>query len=309
MYCTAIVVFSQLVGIITPAMAGTEPAPAADVAPAATAIAPPFGVSVKGEWSNPTVRDLAVQAGTRWIRSSIYWRNHEPTKGSINLSSLDGHFTEIARLGLIPIVYIAGNPDWANPNKTLDPNGSGPIRSDAYAEFGVFMRTLAARYNGTTVVNGVTLPKVDYWSLYNEVDNKWCVEYGYYDGCWGGHGGEYAQMLKTAYENIHAVNPDGKLVFGGIAAEKDPQVNGQQIFDFNINGNDFVDSVLGYMYNNWRFAYFDIFDLHLYPAFHYLWDPVWAGVGRQGNVLPPAHGQVGLQSPHSVHRRRARQQP
>ena len=243
---------------------------------------PIFGVTARGEWGDEAIRELARDAGVRWVRTSVSWASLQPQRGDVpNLSSLDAFFLEFQRLGIIPIVYITDNPLWA-ANSTC-----GPIDLVPISEFGSFMSALATRYNGTTIVDGVTLPRVDYWALYNEPDNKW-VEYKDFGGCWGNvYGGVkggvlYAQLLKVAWDAVHQANPNGQLGFGGLAAEPNPTCGvascfGQQLFNFNMAGGDFVDDVLNYVKLNQTppHTYFDFLDIHGYPAFANNWDTVF----------------------------------
>lgn len=260
---------------------------------ATPAVAPPFGVTLRGEWADNSTHQLAVDAGVRWVRSSISWAALQPERGvAPTLSVLDSSFVEFQRLGLIPIVYVSDNPAWAASTTC------GPIDRVPVSEFGAFMRAVAARYDGDADydddgdVDGPPLPEVDYWGLYNEPDNRW-AQYSEFGGCWGNAGAQYAQLLAMTWEVVHQANPNGQIGISGIAAEPNPRCDrpgclGQMLFNTNIvqgidNSTpisglpaDFVDDVLNYIVahpiaNN---SYFDFLDFHSYPAFANNWDAV-----------------------------------
>jgi len=222
--------------------------------------APPFGVAVRGEVADAAVRALVMQAGVRWVRTSVNWSAVEPSPGAYNWTAFDGHMLALGEMGVIPVVYVAGNPAWAASSRC------GPIDRVPLSDFARFVTTLAQRFNGKTVVNGRTLPAVNHWQFYNEPDNAWTSgQASGFDGCWGQAGAAYAQMLAAAWDAVHAANPQAKVVFGGIAGESVDcpagwECAGKPIFNFNIDGGDFVDDVLAYMDAHTGSRYFDIFD-------------------------------------------------
>ena len=222
--------------------------------------APPFGVAVRGEVADAAVRALVMQAGVRWVRTSVNWSAVEPSPGAYNWTAFDGHMLALGEMGVIPVVYVAGNPAWAASSRC------GPIDRVPLSDFARFVTTLAQRFNGKTVVNGRTLPAVNHWQFYNEPDNAWTSgQASGFDGCWGQAGAAYAQMLAAAWDAVHAANPQAKVVFGGVAGESVDcpagwECAGKPIFNFNIDGGDFVDDVLAYMDAHTGSRYFDIFD-------------------------------------------------
>jgi len=253
------------------------PAPPTPTPPAG-AVPLVLGVTTRGETYDPAVQQLMRQAGVRWVRTSVWWESIEPAPGQYNWTTFDNHMLTLAGIGVIPVVYVTGNPAWAASSRC------GPIDRVDLATFGRFVSALVKRYDGTTVANRRTLPKVDFWQFYNEPDNMWTsgVASGF-DGCWGKAGAQYAQMLAVAHAAAHAANPDAKVVFGGIAGEDMAcaatwECAGQPIFSFNMAGDDFVDDVLEYMAAHPGSPYFDIFDLHYYPSMHTRWDDYGAGL-------------------------------
>ena len=89
----------------------------------------------------------------------------------------------------------------------------GPIKPDALNAFGDFLFEAVSRYS---------LPpyNVTYWELGNEPDVDWNVANSAMPfGCWGDAsdpyfgGGYYAEMLKVAYPQIKAANPEARVLF------------------------------------------------------------------------------------------------
>lgn len=255
----------------------TVPAPPTPTPPAGD-VPRLLGVTTRGETYDPAVQKLMAQAGVRWVRTSVWWESIEPAPGEYTWAAFDNHMLTLAGIGVIPVVYVTANPAWAASSRC------GPIDRVDLDAFGRFVSALAKRYDGTTVVNRRTLPRVDYWQFYNEPDNRWTtgVAAGF-DGCWGEAGAQYAQMLSVAYAAVHAANPEAHVVFGGIAAEDMAcaatwECAGQAIFNFDMAGDDFTDDVLAYMAAHPDSRYFDIFDLHYYPSMHTRWDDYGAGL-------------------------------
>lgn len=265
--------------------------------PARQPAAPPFGVSVRGEIANANVRALVVQAGVRWVRSSVDWSAIEPARGAYNWAGFDGHISTLAEMGVIPVVYVSGDPAWAASSRC------GPIDKAPLSDFARFVSTLAQRYNGKTVVNGRTLPAVLYWQFYNEPDNAWTSgQASGFDGCWGGAGGAYAEMLAAAWEAVHTANPQAFVVFGGIAGESVDcpagwECAGKPIFNFDINGGDFMDDVLAYMDAHPGSPFFDVFDFHYYPAFHSRWEVYGAGISGKAAYYAGRLASWGVERP------------
>jgi hypothetical protein len=215
-----------------------------------------YGINNRDEnWNNLTVRMWMLDLGTRYIRASLNWSGYQssPTTNTpINLTGADGYLQSMTEVGMTPVVFITGAPfdvatypggpfDKVNNNTTYMVN---------------FMSALASRYNGSTIVNGKTLPEIDYWEMYNEPD--------IISGGWGNTPALYAEMLMKVYPVIKAGNPKAKVIFGA-AAEK-----------VGIFNKDFVDQVLAWIYAN-KSNYpnnpgFDLLDLHFFPVYYYNWD-------------------------------------
>ena len=99
-------------------------------------------------------------------------------------------------------------PQWAS----IDPPRGRPVDrpqglslpyNDPKNTWGQFVRKLAARQRGV----------VDHWAVWNEPDLfDPAIRY-----TWDGSYEEYFQLLKVAYLNIKEVNPQAKVILGGLA--------------------------------------------------------------------------------------------
>lgn len=287
----------------------TVPVPSATSrppSPTATALPPtvvpmealsPFGVSVRGELYNQAVQKLLVEAKVTWARTSVSWQGIQPKADVFNWDSVDDQFLTLTNIPVTPIVYVAVNPGWAAAS------ACGPINRANLPDFARFVSALAGRYNGSTVVKGRTLPAIYYWQFYNEPDNQWTVgEAAGYGGCWGSAGAEYAQMLEIAWTAVHTANPAATVLFGGIAGERVDcpeswSCSGQPIFNFKPGGGDFLDDALGYMQTHPTSRYFDVFDFHFYPAFHYAWDQYGPGLRGKAEYYKARLARWGMERP------------
>lgn len=234
--------------------------------------APPpiFGVSTRGELANPAVRSLVQQTGVTFLRTSVSWAGVQPSPEVYNWAAFDGEIRNVVAAGGTPVVLVAENPAWAASTRC------GPVDRVDISVFANFVYALAARYNGTTQANGTLLPRIDYFEFYNEPDNQQMSEQ-WIGGCFGQHGAAYAQMLAAAWSAAHLANPQVKILFGPIAGEY-VTYNDAPLFNFDLNGDDFVDDVLSYMQEHPTSLYFDAFNFHYFPAFHSRWDVYGNGV-------------------------------
>jgi hypothetical protein len=171
--------------------------------------------------------DQMAAANISWTRrNAVLWSSVEPTEGARNWSALAGLESELqdaSSKGIQVILIVRSTPEWA---RKIAGTGSycGPIHPDKLAAFGSFMRDLVARYS-------VPPYNVKYWELWNEPDIDPSI-FGYGDsiyGCWGDQsdtyygGGYYAEMLKAAYPQIKAADPQAQVLVGGLLLDCDPR--------------------------------------------------------------------------------------
>jgi hypothetical protein len=170
--------------------------------------------------------DQMAAAIISWTRrNAVLWSNVEPAEDVRNwsaLASLESDLQDASSKGIQVILIVRSTPEWARKVAGSGPY-CGPISPDKLAAFGSFMRELVARYS-------VSPYNVKYWELWNEPDVDSSIFPGdNIYGCWGDQndayygGGYYAEMLKAAYPQIKAVDPQAQVLVGGLLLDCDPR--------------------------------------------------------------------------------------
>ena len=168
--------------------------------------------------------DFLSELGTYWVRrNGLLWFKIEPEMGARDWSEaaeLDGELRRITEAGMQAILIVRGAPDWALDTAGLQ---CGPISSEALDDYAAFLQDAVRRYKEPPF-------NVKYWELGNEpdVDRNQIKPTGPF-GCWGDAGAPdyfggryYAEMLKVAYPAIKAVDPDARVLLGGLLLDCDP---------------------------------------------------------------------------------------
>jgi hypothetical protein len=234
--------------------------------------------------------DLALGAGARWDRVIFPWSliQRDGPDSWNELYYTDEAVRAQARRGVTMVGVMIYTPQWASVDpprgRPVDrPQGLDLRYNDPNNYWGQFVRKLVARHKGV----------VDHWAVWNEPD------FHTFDGSYE----EYFKLLKVAYLNIKEVNPNGKVVLGGLAYWWDKENNRPPYLGplLDVIGRD-PDRKR----NNY---YFDIANVHVYAAplnsyaqplilgdimaRHDLEKPIWisesnvAPVNDPGNLLPP----------------------
>jgi hypothetical protein len=162
--------------------------------------------------------DNVVATGTTWLRSnSLLWSAVEPVEGggyrwdapSVQLVEQD--MLGASQNNFKLIVIVRGSPRWATAPYQSD---CAPINPSKYQRFAAFLATAVAKYSKPPY-------NVEYWEIGNEPDaTLFPVDSGF--GCWGitsdpYYGGRaYGEMLNAVYPAMKAVNPQIKILNGGL---------------------------------------------------------------------------------------------
>ena len=222
-----------------------------------------FGVQVLNG-SGVSLAKTAAEAGATWIRyGEIYWNEIEAVRGQRDWSSLASFDLNLAALqaqGLNTQVIVLGAPAWAQRRV---PWQCSAIREDALNDFATFMQALVKRYSGAPYY-------IKYWELGNEPDvDPSFVGSNSGFGCWGDlgdpyyGGGYYATMLRTVYPAIKAIDPQAKVMIGGLLMDCDPThppadstdgCRSGKFFEGILRGGgaDYFDIVAYHAYNHWN---------------------------------------------------------
>lgn len=166
----------------------------------------------------PNVVQASQQLGARWVRiNGVSWRAVQPQEGdTFNWSAIETLETQISvalSAGLTPVVVIVDSPTWATGRDST----CAAVQTEHLNAFAAFIQALVTRFQQLSL-------NVYYWELGNEpdVDARLVAPNSGY-GCWGDiddreyYGGQhYGEMLKVVTPAIKSVNPDAKVITGGL---------------------------------------------------------------------------------------------
>ncbi|MCC7162359.1 MAG: hypothetical protein IT331_07690 [Anaerolineae bacterium] len=247
--------------------------------------------------SSQAMMDLFRAAGGVYNRTSVSWRQIEPTNRSpqeYDWTFADSQLNTLTNNGVQPFVLILTNPSWASNTPC------GPVYDNA--DMAEFVGALAARY-----------PAVRYWALYNEVDSMTYSRGFHSGGCFGEADldqngnpdfADYAEMMRAVWKAMHTANPNARLAIGQLSydnftAETRPDwYNGGCCFNYH-----FLDNLLGYLSANplpEGEKYADALGFNDYKFYN---DHVWqrrytqVGVGAKAAALREVMAKYGVDLP------------
>ena len=246
-----------------------------------------FGAEMEQLTSGGGLDQMAV-ANISWTRrNAVLWSSVEPTEGARNWSTLAGLESELqdaSSKGVQVILIVRSTPEWARKIAGTGPY-CGPIHPDKLAAFGSFMGELVARYS-------VPPYNVKYWELWNEPDVPASPGDEVF-GCWGDQsdayygGGYYAEMLKAAYPQIKAADPQAQVLIGGLLLDCDPRPGaGCAVVGHDSKQSMFLEGILRHNGLNDGGNYFDGANFHAYDYYGELgkygnanWQSAWNTTG------------------------------
>jgi hypothetical protein len=257
---------------------------------------PLTGIEIVPDSSNYS--DMVRKSGAFWLRlNGISWSQVEPSEGVRNWEGLSGWEAQLrmaADLNLKTILVVRGTPSWAQKAPGY---ACGPVTREKLKAFASFLTDLVSRLS-------VTPYSVKVWELGNEPDiDPSLVSPDSPYGCWGEEadpyygGGDYAEMLKTAYPAIKAADPEALVLVGGLLLDCDP-INPPEQRDcaparflegiLKNEGGDFFDGVS-----------FHAFDYYTEPFqyananWHSRWDTTGPVVIAKASYLHQLLGEYG----------------
>lgn len=218
----------------------------------------PFGTQVYGTTGYVTPHFRLLQdSNSSWLRNTINWLSVEPDNvapDQFKWSSVDRTLNAAKQNCMNMIVTIDGTPSWARLDGSID--GRTPFKPENLPDFVEFVTALVERYNGDGADDAPSGIKITDWEFYNEPD--FGSEVAGHEG-WGNYGKRYAEMLAAIYEPIHLINPDAKVLLGGLAYSQFVSDGGD-----GVHVRDFLKDVL----DAGGGAYFDVLNFHYYPFQH-----------------------------------------
>lgn len=199
------------------------------------------------------------ELGAKYVRIDFHWSAIEPTNDSFVFSKYDEIVQWTADCDLEIVALLHSSPSWASSDSFVIP--SGAQFESFVADYGQFVYALVSHYKGY----------IKYFEIWNEPNTiffwddpeGYPLRNGFYVG--GQAIPKYTSLLKEAYMQAKAANPDCKIISGGIA-----------------NDWDYLQG----MYDNGVKGYFDYFGSHPYfnqgptknyDPDHVVWDDIWFG--------------------------------
>ena len=201
--------------------------------------------------------DAMADAGVRWTRIGLGWRNLEPSKGSYSnyhLQEQDAAVAAARSAGVKVILDVVESPQWASgsTNKLAPPRNPQDLAD--------FMAFITNRYKG----------QVQAYEIWNEENGSrfWPA---------GPNAGAYTRLLKATYPAIKSADPSALVVFGGLANA-----------DYHYVEAAYAAGAKGY---------FDVMGVHPYscwaPSAYYYVDSGEHWVGNE-NYSPKAGERVSM---------------
>lgn len=177
------------------------------------------GIEIRTTGDLPTVG----LANAQWVRvNGLLWHEVESQEGVRDWSlahDLEEKLQAISAQNQEAILIIRGTPEWA---QAFPGSFCGPISNEKLTAFATFISETVARYSQPPY-------NVEYWELGNEPDvDPAIIGPRSPFGCWGDPndanygGGYYAEMLKQAYPQIKSIDPEAKVLVGGLLLDCDP---------------------------------------------------------------------------------------
>ncbi len=162
--------------------------------------------------------DLALQMGARWDRIIFPWSliQKDGPDSWDQLYFTDEQIRAQAARGMTLAGVMIYTPQWASEKPEVGrpvdrPAGLYLPYDDPKNHWGQFVRKLVARHRGV----------VDHWIVWNEQDlYDMAIRY-----TWDAPYEDYVQLLKVAYLNVKEVNPNAKVILGGLAYWYDKEYN------------------------------------------------------------------------------------
>ncbi len=173
--------------------ASAEPLAAHPASADATVANSPYGVCAHvgagEEWNQiPNNLLLMKEAGISWIRADFSWSGVERSEGKWTFEHLDRVVDETNKLGLQLLPILDYDVRWASPAYK---------HMDHWLEY---VKRSVERYKD----------RIQYWEVWNEENLK---------GFWQDDpdAANYAALLKETYKTIKAIDPNLRVVYGGLA--------------------------------------------------------------------------------------------
>src|SRR5262245_1103624 len=207
----------------------------------------------------PQRLELVRNTQTRVARFDILWSYvatrqpvdpADPADPAYDWSRVDQVLIGFDQSNITPIVSTYSTPTFAiaggNSKFTSAYNPNAPTPT----AFGAFMKAVATRYNGFYPnPAGGTFPRLRHFEIWNEPNLK---NFFRFNG--SSNIGKYKGLVKAAYTNIKAVNPNA-IVIAGVGGPRSSGGGG------NVSAKVWMDKLVGD-----KSLKFDAYSQHIYPS-------------------------------------------
>ncbi|HBG28633.1 MAG: hypothetical protein A2Y10_00055 [Planctomycetes bacterium GWF2_41_51] len=181
--------------------------------------------------------DYMSEAGIQWFRVNITWKDSEIAKNTYDpnlLHRMDQVIDYSISKGVQPYIQLGSTPAWAS----VEPNlGSyNTWAPEDLSDWKDHVNYIANRYKG----------KIKYWEIRNEFNGTF----------WMSSLEDYVQFLKAAHDELKTVDPNNKVILGGLSKD------GVFLYSF---GDGLKENGLekAYLIDGFKDS-FDIFSIHPY---------------------------------------------
>ncbi len=148
-------------------------------------------------------------AGIRSVRLGLDWRSVEPTAGAFDFGSADHSFSGLADHGITAVPQLIATPGWLAHRTFLPPVHTKRQRT----AWQTYLRKVVKRYgrHGTFWSGNPNVPyrPARAYQIWNEQNAP-----GYFEP--RPSAAVYAKLLKLSAKTIHGVDPEAKIVLGGM---------------------------------------------------------------------------------------------
>lgn len=247
--------------------------------------------------SMPVLVQALSNSGADWTRIYIDWsyiQPNDPAGGAptYNWAWYDNTLQNIASSGLKIIATISGPPTWARVSVPSGAACTNRIAAAKVTDFQNFVNAAVTRYKGSPY-------NIHVWELLNEPDamDGYRCDTGVMN--YGQYGADYASLAAQIAPQIKAVDPEAKVIMGGVAydwfylPQVDPNGDGSPTGRFNRYFMDDVAIAGG-------ISALDAVNFHFFRDYHLEWerwtvgDPPTCGDHTLRDPTKPTYSAYGL---------------
>ncbi|AGB24959.1 beta-1,4-xylanase [Mycobacterium sp. JS623] len=205
---------------------------ASDPSTASAQPVPEFGFASLATLASTSASDHNAYAaqvknvGASWVRLVVPWNNVEANRGTYNWATVDPAVLAARANGTKILLLLTGPaPYWAQALLGNPLSGAGTPADPA--TFGAFAAAAANRYKDYAST----------WEIWNEPNDPTFFQ--------SPNVPRYVQLLKAAYQSIHAVQPNAVVVTGGVTSTPAATISDTSFVDqlYSNGAKPFLDGI------------------------------------------------------------------